>query len=86
MWMYLYHLTVTQFGNPTALVQMPWYFGVAVTLQATAGTIVQVWTMSVQTSGQLNDYLIMLSASLSGAYLYYLSNVGTLPSYPEALP
>lgn len=41
-WTYLYHLSVAEFGNVAALVDLPWYFGLSVSSFAIAGTIVQV--------------------------------------------
>jgi hypothetical protein len=41
-WIYLYYLTVTNFGNLIALIKVPWFLAVAVTFHATGGALVQV--------------------------------------------
>jgi hypothetical protein len=39
--MYLYHLTVINFGNPFAVNDMPWYVGIMIPLQTFAGVLAQ---------------------------------------------
>jgi hypothetical protein len=40
--MYLYYLTVTNFGNLVALIKVPWVLAVAITFHAAGGALVQV--------------------------------------------
>jgi hypothetical protein len=42
VWMYLYSLTVSGFGNPLALNDLPRYFDWSITMQALVGSCVQV--------------------------------------------
>jgi hypothetical protein len=41
-WMYLYYLTVSNFGNLIALIKVPWYLGIATAFHAAGGAMVEV--------------------------------------------
>jgi hypothetical protein len=51
-WMYLYYLTVSNFGNLIALIKVPWYLGIATTFHAAGGAIVEVWFHSTGSFGR----------------------------------
>lgn len=64
IWLYLYNLTVSHFGNSDSLVELPWHFGIAFVTQAIACTLVQVHVL-----------LLCMTESESGADVLRLENL-----------
>lgn len=71
---YLYFLTVAGIGTIIALLRLPWYFGVSVTVQTTAGTVAQV--RPYLTKGSVVSVMLMLSVILC---------VAGVPPIPEVV-
>jgi hypothetical protein len=42
VWMYLWHLTISNFGNSLALLGLPWYFDLSIAIQGLVSVSVQV--------------------------------------------
>jgi hypothetical protein len=43
IWAYFYHITVIEYGHPSAIASVPWTFNAAFVLHTTISAIVQVW-------------------------------------------
>jgi hypothetical protein len=81
--MYLYYLTVTNFGNIVAVVEVPWVLAVAITFHAAGGALVQVSPVFIINLGLLlpNDN----RRSIFGVFIFYLVSDGGQSWFPQSL-